>query len=327
MPRSRNWRLSQSKKGEANPYRRKKKQQNTDGVPDLTTDVQNDIMGEPDLLKNRKTKIAHIGKTNYSHNDARNGKTNDSHNNAHNAKTNDSRNDSHNNSYNDAHNGKTNHSAQNVHNESARNLLDKSVRNLLDISTKRQSAGTTLIDLSTESSQMDLPFQSAFQQTTFQQSTYSTNMFSKSTSSTATTIISGLPYSAFTVKFGTFHQTDKRFSDESTGNQFTCNALSFLISIFERSGNLSVLSSDDILTTGNHIYIDIVQDLIKGGHFHCMLLYFDEIPKSVKTKEGAFNVKKYDIISGIAIEVNGLFQAKTLHETLSESFKKNHLLC
>lgn len=82
-----------------------------------------------------------------------------------------------------------------------------------------------------------------------------------------------------------------------------------------------MLSLDDILKTGNHIYIDIVQDLIKGGNFHCMLLYFDEIPKSVKTKEDAFNVKKYDTISGIAIEVNGLFQAKTLHETLSESFK------
>lgn len=190
MPRSRNLRLSQSKKGEANPYRRKKKQHNTDGVPDLTTDVQNDMMGEPDFLKNRKIKNTHIGKTNYSHNDAsngktndshndaRNGKTNDSHNNAHNAKTNDSHNDSHNNSHNDAHNGKTNNSAQNVHNESARNLLDKSVINLLDTSTKRQSAETTLIDLSTESSQMNLPFQSAFQQTTFQQSTYSTNMFS-----------------------------------------------------------------------------------------------------------------------------------------------------
>ena len=135
------------------------------------------------------------------------------------------------------------------------------------------------------------------------------------------TILSCLPYSAVSVNFGSFHQNDQRFKEESRDNQCTCNAISFIISCYFKNSSLTLLNLDNILITGDQIYTKVLHDLKQNGQFHCVLLNFEELPEFVQTQDGSFKVEKHEIISGIAVDFHGMSQVQTLHKALTDAFR------
>ena len=91
--------------------------------------------------------------------------------------------------------------------------------------------------------------------------------------------------------FGSFHQNDERFIDQSRGVQCTCNALCMLIQ--DKIQNSSDL--DQILYEGVALYNRTITSLKAEGKFVHSLLSLEEIPNTVEIKTGQYFVAKQHI--------------------------------
>ena len=125
-------------------------------------------------------------------------------------------------------------------------------------------------------------------------------------------------WNASHIVFGSFHQNDARFSEQSRGFQCTCNALCML----SYSSCLDVEKSsilDKVLCDGDALYQNIINNLKADGKFIHRLLSLEEIPDVSEVEIGKFTLEKLPIVSGILVDTqeHGL---PTLHCALQSAF-------
>ena len=118
--------------------------------------------------------------------------------------------------------------------------------------------------------------------------------------------------------FGSFHQNDVRFSEQSRGYQCTCNALCMLsYSLCLDVDNSSML--DKVLCEGDALYQTVISKLKTDGKFVQQLLSLEEIPDEFEVEIGKFTIEKFEIKSGPLIDAQDL-GLPTLHEVLESAF-------
>ena len=130
---------------------------------------------------------------------------------------------------------------------------------------------------------------------------------------------SPLPWNADQIIFGSFHQNDERFVDQSRGFQCTCNALCMLI--HNEIQNSSVL--DQILYDGDTLYNHTVNSLKAKGRFVNSLLSLEEIPDTLEIKSGQYFVEKQTIACGTLVNTLEDEALPTLHSALEKAFLKS----
>ncbi|CAG2232898.1 unnamed protein product [Mytilus edulis] len=130
-------------------------------------------------------------------------------------------------------------------------------------------------------------------------------------------------FNANFLKFGTFDQYATKFADQSRGNQCTCNCLVFL-SLSTLNFDSNTLNLDYILNKGDEIYRKHVQELTTQGLFKNMLLNFDEIPVKIEIPEGTFIINKQNILFGIALQYQELTGFLTLQEAIQNCIKQSN---
>ena len=125
-------------------------------------------------------------------------------------------------------------------------------------------------------------------------------------------------WNASDLVFGSFHQNDVRFSEQSRGYQCTCNALCILsYSLCLDVDNSLVL--DKVLCEGDALYQTVISNLKTDGKFVQQLLSLEEIPDDFEVEIGKFTVEKFEIKSGPLIDAQDL-GLPTLHEVLQSAF-------
>ena len=85
---------------------------------------------------------------------------------------------------------------------------------------------------------------------------------------------SPLLWNAHQLIFGSLHQNDERFADDSKGFQCTCNALCMLV--HDEIQNSSVI--DQILYDGDSLYNSTINNLKTERKFVHSFMSLDEIP-------------------------------------------------
>ncbi|XP_076105470.1 uncharacterized protein LOC143073656 [Mytilus galloprovincialis] len=130
-------------------------------------------------------------------------------------------------------------------------------------------------------------------------------------------------FNANFLKFGTFDQYATKFAAQSRGNQCTCNCLVFL-SLSSLNFDSNTLNLDYILNKGDEIYRKHVQELTTQGLFKNMLLNFDEIPVKIEIPEGIFIVNKQNILFGIALQYQELTGFLSLQEAIQNCMKQSN---
>ncbi|CAG2256068.1 unnamed protein product [Mytilus edulis] len=130
-------------------------------------------------------------------------------------------------------------------------------------------------------------------------------------------------FNANFIKFGTFDQYATKFADQSRGNQCTCNCLVFL-SLSSLNFDSNTLNLDYILNKGDEIYRKHVQELTTQGLFKNMLLNFDEIPVKIEIPEGIFIINKQNILFGIALQYQELTGFLSLQEAIQNCIKQSN---
>ena len=118
--------------------------------------------------------------------------------------------------------------------------------------------------------------------------------------------------------FGSFHQNDARFPEQSGGYQCTCNALCMLAySICLDVEKSSVL--DKVLCEGDTLYQSVINKLKEDGKFIQHLLSLEEIPDYFEVDIGKFTLERLPIVCGILVDTqdHGL---PTLHSVLQSAF-------
>ena len=126
-------------------------------------------------------------------------------------------------------------------------------------------------------------------------------------------------WNARRILFGSFHQNNERFSEQSRGFQCTANALCMLVN----SACLDIndgLILDKILCEGDSLYIKTVDRLKNDGKFIHPLLSLDEIPDDIEIEKGKFIVDKQPIISGIFVDSYVDHGLPSLHCALQSAF-------
>ena len=119
--------------------------------------------------------------------------------------------------------------------------------------------------------------------------------------------------------FGSFHQNNERFSEQSRGFQCTSNALCML----GYSACLDINDGsklDQILCDGDSLYQNIVDRLKADGKFIQPLLSLDEIPDVIEIEKGKFIVDKQPIVSGILVDSYVGHGLPSLHSALQSAF-------
>ena len=127
---------------------------------------------------------------------------------------------------------------------------------------------------------------------------------------------SPLLWNANQIIFGSFHQNDERFIDQSRGFQCTCNALCMLV--HDEIQNSSVL--DEILYNGDELYNQTVNNLKAEGKFVNSLLSLEEIPDMLDFKTGQYFVEKQQIACGYLVNTLEDEALPTLHCALETAF-------
>ena len=118
--------------------------------------------------------------------------------------------------------------------------------------------------------------------------------------------------------FGSFHQNDVRFSEQSRGYQCTCNALCMLsYSLFLDVNDSLIL--DKVLCEGDALYQTVISKLKSDGKFVHQLLSLEEIPVEFEVEIGKFTLEKFQIQSGPLVDTQDL-GLPTLHEVLQSAF-------
>ena len=125
-------------------------------------------------------------------------------------------------------------------------------------------------------------------------------------------------WNASDLVFGSFHQNDVRFSEQSRGYQCTCNALCILsYSLCLDVDNSLML--DKVLCEGGALYQTVISNLKTDGKFVQQLLSLEEIPDDFEVEIGKFTIEKFEIKSGPLIDAQDL-GLPTLHEVLQSAF-------
>ena len=125
-------------------------------------------------------------------------------------------------------------------------------------------------------------------------------------------------WNASDLVFGSFHQNDVRFSEQSRGYQCTCNALCILpYSLCLDVDNSLML--DKVLCEGDALYQTVISNLKTDGKFVQQLLSLEEIPDNFEVEIGKFTIEKFEIKSGPLIDAQDL-GLPTLHEVLQSAF-------
>ena len=125
-------------------------------------------------------------------------------------------------------------------------------------------------------------------------------------------------WNASDLVFGSFHQNDVRFSEQSRGYQCTCNALCILsYSLCLDVDNSLML--DKVLCEGDALYQTVISNLKTNGKFVQQLLSLEEIPDDFEVEIGKFTIEKFEIKSGPLIDAQNL-GLPTLHEVLQSAF-------
>ena len=119
--------------------------------------------------------------------------------------------------------------------------------------------------------------------------------------------------------FGSFHQNDKRFLDQSRGFQCTCNALCMLV-CDEIQNSLEL---DKILYAGDVLYNTTVNKLKAQGRFVNSLLSLEEIPDTLEFESVYFFVEKQPITCGALVSIFENHALPTLHCALETAFIKS----
>ena len=128
-----------------------------------------------------------------------------------------------------------------------------------------------------------------------------------------------LSWNAYQIIFGSFHQNDERFADQSRGFQCTCNALCILV--HDEIQSSSVL--DQILYDGDALYTSTVNSLKAEGKFAQSLLSLEEIPDTLEIKTGQYFVEKQPIACGTLVNTLEDQALPTLHCALETAFLKS----
>ena len=129
---------------------------------------------------------------------------------------------------------------------------------------------------------------------------------------------SELLWNASDLVFGSFHQNDGRFSEQSRGYQCTCNALCMLsYAHCDDVDNSMVL--DKVLYEGDALYQAVIRKLKSDGKLNQHLLSLEEIPDDFEVEIGKFTLEKFNIESGPLIDTQDI-GLPTLHEVLQSAF-------
>ena len=123
--------------------------------------------------------------------------------------------------------------------------------------------------------------------------------------------------------FGSFHQNDAQFSDQSRGFQCTCNALCMLsyhtaCTQIENSSSL-----DKILCDGDSLYQDVTAKLKAKLRFIHPLLSLDELPDDFEIEIGKFSVEKDPIQCGFLVDTQENSGLPTLHNALQSALSSS----
>ena len=119
--------------------------------------------------------------------------------------------------------------------------------------------------------------------------------------------------------FGSFHQNDERFVDQSRGFKCTCNALCMLV----HDEIQSSLVLDQVLYDGDALYNSTVNKLKAEGKFVKSLLSLEEIPDTLEIKTGQYFVEKQLINCGRLVNTSEDEALPTLHCALETAFLKS----
>ena len=130
---------------------------------------------------------------------------------------------------------------------------------------------------------------------------------------------SALLWNANQIIFGSFHQNDRRFHDQSRGFQCTCNVLCMLVcDEIQNSFEL-----DKILYAGDALYNTTVDSLKAQNKFVQSLLSLEEIPDTLEIETGQLFIEKQPINCGFLVNTFEDSALPSLHHALETAFIKS----
>ena len=130
---------------------------------------------------------------------------------------------------------------------------------------------------------------------------------------------SALLWNANQIIFGSFHQNDRRFHDQSRGFQCTCNALCMLV-CDEITNSFEL---DKILYAGDALYNTTVNSLKAQNKFVQSLLSLEEIPDTLEIETGQVFIEKQPIDCGFLVNTFEDSALPSLHHALETAFIKS----
>ena len=130
---------------------------------------------------------------------------------------------------------------------------------------------------------------------------------------------SALLWNANQIIFGSFHQNDRRFHDQSRGFQCTCNALCMLV-CDEITNSFEL---DKILYAGDALYNTTVNSLKTQNKFVQSLLSLEEIPDTLEIETGQVFIEKQPIDCGFLVNTFEDSALPSLHHALETAFIKS----
>ena len=119
--------------------------------------------------------------------------------------------------------------------------------------------------------------------------------------------------------FGSFHQNDRRFSDQSRGFQCTCNALCMISYNAVCTGIENSSDLDKILYDGDSLYQNVTNGLKGQERFIHPLLSLDELPHDFEIEIGKFAVEKDPVVSGFLVDTQENSGLPSLHNALQSA--------
>ena len=119
--------------------------------------------------------------------------------------------------------------------------------------------------------------------------------------------------------FGSFHQNDRRFSDQSRGFQCTCNALCMISYNAVCTGIENSSDLDKILYDGDSLYQNVTNGLKEQERFIHPLLSLDELPHDFEIEIGKFAVEKDPVVSVFLVDTQENSGLPSLHNALQSA--------
>ena len=123
--------------------------------------------------------------------------------------------------------------------------------------------------------------------------------------------------------FGSFHQNDRRFSDQSRGFQCTCNALCMISYNAVCTGIENSSDLDKILYDGDSLYQNVTNGLKEQERFIHPLLSLDELPNDFEIEIGKFAVEKDPVVSGFLVDTQENSGLPSLHNALQSALSNS----